>query len=232
MYIRNTLVLSLLLSAFKAVAGDIIKIDSKSGDIMVLKDSPAVLDLLTELNSETNLTITASSEIRSFFIIDEGTYSLDSLVRVLDSQYSTVKGFDSTGNLKSIGVLPLGKPAIASFLEPVNEIVEARSHLPLVPDEPTLASESFDAPDQIDIDNLSEADWRSLSPEEAAAVKRKLAERQKSEAEKREAEEKLKEDMEFMNSLEEVRKSNPEFYEVLSERHKTRIQRIRAERND
>lgn len=229
---RYTLFLLLAVSTINVFAADVLKIDPDTQGVIVLEDSPAVLNLLTELNEGTHLTITASSDIKSSIVIDKGTYTLDSVIRVLDSQYSTIKGFDSNGMLKSIGVLPLGKPAIASTLKPVRELLEARSQTPAAIKATPSGLDTQEVPEHIDIHNMTREDWRSLSSQEAAIVKRKLVEHRNDEVRKREKAERQKADREFMNSLEEVRKSNPEFYEVLLDRHKKRIQRIRAESDD
>ncbi len=229
---RYTLFLLLAVSTINVFAADILKIDPDTQGVIVLEDSPSVLNLLTELNEGTHLTITASSDIKSSIVIDKGTYTLDSVIRVLDSQYSTIKGFDSNGMLKSIGVLPLGKPAIASTLKPVRELLETRSQTPSVIKVPSSGIGTQEIPERIDINNMTKEDWQNLSPRETANVKRELSKRRIDETRIHDKAERQKVDQDFINSLEEIRNSNPEFYEILLERHKKRIERIRAERND
>lgn len=229
---QYTLFLLFIVSALNVFAADTLQVNTNTQDIIILEDSPAALKLLTELNEKTSLVISASSDIKSSIAIDKGAYTLDSIIRVLDSQYSTIKGFDSNKKLLSIGILPLGKPAIASTLKPVRELLEARSQTPSVIKVPSSGIGTQEIPERIDINNMTKEDWQNLSPRETANVKRELSKRRIDKTRIHDKAERQKVDQDFINSLEEIRNSNPEFYEILLERHKKRIQRIRAERND
>lgn len=229
---QYTLFLLLIVSALNVFAADTLQVKTSTQDIIILEDSPAALKLLTELNEKTSLVISASSDIKSSIAIDKGTYTLDSIIRILDSQYSTVKGFDSNKNLLSIGILPLGKSPTASVLQPVSELLEARSQTPSVIKVPSSGIGTQEIPERIDINNMTKEDWQNLSPRETANVKRELSERRTDETRIHDKAERQKVDQDFINSLEEIRNSNPEFYEILLKRHKKRIERIRAERND
>ena len=211
-----------LLLLFPLFANAELLIRNTDGTFLPQQEKADVVLFLSELNDKAGITIRCDDTMNAIIELPRIELGLSQLIRVVEGQFSTIQGFDDKGQLTSIDVLPLGEYGGKRNLVPVAQLAEAK-----VAQNPATAaqSRSNSIPAHIDISNVTEAEWKTLTKEEAQAVRREINRKRKEESRKYSQEQRLQRDREFADSIEQLKTENPDLHAIMVERYAKRLER-------
>ena len=218
-YLRLFIPLFLLFPLF---ANAELIIRNTDGTFLPQQEKADVVLFLSELNDKAGITIRCDDTMNAIIELPLIELGLSQLIRVVEGQFSTIQGFDDQGQLTSIDVLPLGQYGGKRNLVPVAQLAGAK-----VAQNPATAAQirSNSIPTHIDISNVTEADWKTLTKEEAQAVRREINRKRKEESRKYSQEQRLQRDREFADSIEQLKTENPDLHAIMVERYAKRLER-------
>ncbi|WP_300426527.1 hypothetical protein [uncultured Thalassolituus sp.] len=211
-----------LLLLFPLFANAELLIRNTDGTFLPQQEKADVVLFLSELNDKAGISIRCDDTMNAIIELPRIELGLSQLIRVVEGQFSTIQGFDDKGQLTSIDVLPLGEYGGKRNLVPVAQLAEAK-----VAQNPATAAQgrSNSIPAHIDISNVTEADWKTLTKEEAQAVRREINRKRKEESRKYSQEQRLQRDREFADSIEQLKTENPDLHAIMVERYAKRLER-------
>ncbi|WP_370292708.1 hypothetical protein [Thalassolituus sp.] len=197
-------------------------IRNTDGTFLPQQEKADVVLFLSELNDKAGITIRCDDTMNAIIELPLIELGLSQLIRVVEGQFSTIQGFDDQGQLTSIDVLPLGQHGGKRNLIPVAQLAGAK-----VAQNPATAAQirSNSIPTHIDISNVTEADWKTLTKEEALAVRRAINKKRQEESRKYSQEQRLQRDREFADSIEQLKTENPDLHAIMVERYAKRLER-------
>lgn len=211
-----------LLLLFPLFANAELLIRNTDGTFLPQQEKADVVLFLSELNDKAGISIRCDDTMNAIIELPRIELGLSQLIRVVEGQFSTIQGFDDKGQLTSIDVLPLGEYGGKRNLVPVAQLAGKKVAL-----NPSTATQgrSNSIPTHIDISNVTEADWKTLSKEEALAVRREINKKRKEENRKYSQEQRLQRDREFADSIEQLKTENPDLHAIMVERYAKRLER-------
>jgi hypothetical protein len=139
MNLRYLLILFILISSTQVRADEIFNFNSENNTLTIHTKNPSTINFFAEFSQKTNIKVRCAPSIPEQLQLPALSFTLKQLTRSLDSQFSTIKGFDDKGNLTSLDVLPLGSDRTVELI-PIAEVLRNRHSdttnnlLPSLPD--------------------------------------------------------------------------------------------------